>query len=64
MDFPWLYKSRPSWDVLLVSLLLGGTALCVTSLLLSWTLLRRKVVSIGSLKRITWKDVRFYEGPD
>ena len=46
MDFPWLYKSRPSWDVLLVSLLAGGTALCVTSLLLSWRLLRRKAVAI------------------
>lgn len=46
MDFPWLYKSRPSWDILVVSLLAGGTALCVTSLLLTWTLLRRKAVSI------------------
>ena len=46
MDLPWLYKSRPSWDILLVLLLSGGTALCVTSLLLSWTLLRRKAVSV------------------
>lgn len=46
MDFPWLYKSRPSWDILLVSLLAGGAALCFTSLLLSWTLLHRKAVSI------------------
>lgn len=53
MDFPWLYKSRPSWDVLLVFLLAGGMVLCVTSLLLSWTLVRRKAVAIfgGRLKR-------------
>jgi uncharacterized membrane protein len=46
MDFPWLYESRPSWDILLVSLLIGGTALCVTSLWLSWTLLRRKALAV------------------
>lgn len=46
MDFPWLYRSRPSWDILLMALLAGGTALCVTSLLLSWTLLRRKGAAI------------------
>jgi hypothetical protein len=40
MDFPWLYKYRPSWDVLLLLLLTGGTGLCVTSLMLSWNILR------------------------
>ena len=48
MDLPWLYKYRPSWDVLLLLLLTGGTALCVTSLLLSWNVLRvRSAASLG-----------------
>ena len=48
MDFPWLYKYRPSWDVLLLLLLTGGTSLCVTSLLLSWNVLRVRVdASLG-----------------
>lgn len=43
MDFPWLYRHRPAWDILVIVLLLGGTSLCVTSLLLAWGVLRRKV---------------------
>jgi hypothetical protein len=48
MDFPWLYKSRPSWDLLLLLLLAGGSSLCVTSLLLSWNVLR--VMAAASLR--------------
>jgi hypothetical protein len=48
MDFPWLYKYRPSWDVLLLLLLTGGTGLCVTSVRLSWNILRvRAAASLG-----------------
>jgi len=48
MDFPWLYKYRPFWDVLLLLLLTGGTILCVTSLLLAWNVLRvRPAASLG-----------------
>ena len=43
MDLPWLYRHRPAWDILVIVLLLGGTSLCVTSLLLAWSVLRRKV---------------------
>jgi hypothetical protein len=45
LDFPWLYKFRPSWDVLLLLLLIGGTSLCVTSLLLAWNVLRVKAAA-------------------
>jgi hypothetical protein len=45
MDFPWLYKYRPSWDVLLILLLTGGTSLSVTSLLLAWKVLRVKATA-------------------
>jgi hypothetical protein len=43
IDLPWLYRHRPAWDILLIVLLLGGVSLCVTSLLLAWGVLRRKV---------------------
>jgi len=46
MDFPWLYNHRPLWDIVVISLMLGGTALCITSLLLTWRVLKRKVIAI------------------
>jgi PepSY-associated transmembrane protein len=45
MDLPWLYKHRPAWDIVVLTLLLGGISLCVTSLLLAWQVLRRKLFS-------------------
>jgi hypothetical protein len=41
MDFPWLYSHRPIWDIVVLILLTGGGALCVTSLVLAWRVLRR-----------------------
>jgi hypothetical protein len=41
LNFPWLYRYRPLWDVVVISLLSGGCALCVTSLILAWRVLRR-----------------------
>jgi hypothetical protein len=41
MDLPWLYNHRPIWDILVLTCLIGGTALCITSLLLVWSVLRR-----------------------
>ena len=41
INLPILYKHRPAWDVLVLTLLLGGAALSVTSLLLAWGVLRR-----------------------
>ncbi len=43
MDIPWLYRHRPAWDIVVLTLLLGGTSLCITSLLLTWGVLRRKL---------------------
>ena len=36
LNFPWLYNNRPLWDIVVITFMLGGTALCVTSLVLSW----------------------------
>ena len=46
LDFPWLYKYRPLWDIVVISLMLGGTALCGTSLVLTWRVLARKIAVI------------------
>ena len=40
-DFPWLYNYRPLWDIVVITFMLGGTALCVTSLILAWRVLGR-----------------------
>lgn len=39
LDFPWLYDYRPLWDVVVITFMLGGTALGVTSLILAWRVL-------------------------
>jgi hypothetical protein len=46
LNFPWLYKYRPLWDIVVISLLLGGTALTITSLILAWRVLRRKLAGL------------------
>lgn len=46
LDLPWLYRHRPGWDVVVLALMLGGTALSVTSLVIAWRRLRYKVHSV------------------
>lgn len=43
LDFPWLYRHRPLWDIVVGTLLLGGAALCITSTLLAWGVARRNL---------------------
>ena len=43
LDLPWLYRYRPAWDIAVLFLMLGGTGLCVTSVVIAWGRLRRKV---------------------
>lgn len=47
MDFPWLYKHRPAWDIVVIALMTGGLALCITSILLAFGVLRRKAAAIA-----------------
>ena len=60
LDFPWLYNYRPLWDIVVITFMLGGTALCVTSLILAWRLVgsyffaggvQRAGLSAGPLSR-------------
>ena len=41
LDFPWLYNYRPLWDIVVIVFMLGGTGLCVTSLVLAWRVIGR-----------------------
>ena len=41
LDFPWLYNYRPAWDIVMIAFLIGGTALCVTALILAWGVVGR-----------------------
>jgi hypothetical protein len=51
LDFPWLYKHRPLWDIVVLTLLVGGNALCVTSIVLAWRVLTRKVKALAGKPR-------------
>jgi hypothetical protein len=46
LDFPWLYNYRPLWDIVVITLMLGGTALCLTSLVMTWRVLTRKAAAL------------------
>lgn len=48
IDLPWLYSHRPAWDFVVLSLMFGGTALSVTSVVIGWRRLRYKVRSTYS----------------
>jgi hypothetical protein len=43
LNFPWLYNYRPLWDIVVITFMLGGTALCVTSLVLAWRVVGRNL---------------------
>jgi hypothetical protein len=45
LDFPWLYAYRPLWDVVVIIFMAGGTLLCLTSTVLAWRVVKRKVVA-------------------
>jgi hypothetical protein len=51
LDFPWLYNYRPLWDIVVIAFMVGGTALCVTSLVLAWRVLGRKVRGLAPQAR-------------
>lgn len=42
-DLPWLYRNRPAWDGTVLMLMLGGTALTITSVIIGWRRILRKI---------------------
>ena len=48
IDLPWLYRYRPAWDIAVLTLMLGGGALSVTSVIIGWRRLRKRIRSISA----------------
>lgn len=48
IDLPWLYRNRPAWDVTVLALMLGGLSLSVTSVVIGWRRLCKKVGRLRS----------------
>lgn len=46
INLPWLYRHRPAWDIVVLTLMLGGTSLSLTSVIIGWRLLRRKATEL------------------
>ena len=51
LNFPWLYNYRPLWDIVVITLMLGGTALCVTSIVMTWRVLARRIAALIRVRR-------------
>jgi type IV secretory pathway VirB2 component (pilin) len=47
LNFPFLYNHRPLWDIVVIAFMLGGTGLSITSLVLGWRVLGRKLKRIA-----------------
>jgi len=43
LNFPWLYDYRPLWDIVVITFMLGGLALSLTSLTLAWRAIGRTI---------------------
>jgi len=50
LDLPWLYANRPSWDLVVIVPMLGGCALCITSVWIAWLRVRRKAMQMQTPK--------------
>jgi len=46
INFPWLYNHRPAWDIVVLALMTGGAALSITSVIIGWSFISRKVYSV------------------
>jgi hypothetical protein len=52
LSFPFLYNHRPLWDIVVITFMVGGTALCVTSLVLAWRVLGRKLKRVKTVSDV------------
>jgi hypothetical protein len=43
LNFPFLYNHRPLWDIVVITFMVGGTALSMTSLILAWRAIGKKL---------------------
>jgi hypothetical protein len=56
IDLPWLYKHRPAWDIFVLLMMCGGTALCVTSVVIGWRRLGKKVSLRRAAQRLSLRE--------
>lgn len=53
LDFPFLYRHRPLWDIVVIALSIGGIALSVTPLASAWRRLRRSARRLAAPRTST-----------
>jgi hypothetical protein len=58
LNFPSLYNHRPLWDIVMITFMVGGTALSVTSLVLAWRAVGKKLRQILSARKVTTRPER------
>lgn len=58
LDFPFLYYRRPSWDIVIVGLSIGGIVLSVTTLIPSYRRLRRHMKRLVSRPEVVRAETR------
>ena len=51
LNFPVLYNRRPLWDIVVITFMVGGTALSMTSLVLAWRALGKKLRQVVSVRQ-------------
>jgi hypothetical protein len=51
LNFPWLYNHRPLWDIVVITFMVGGTALCLTALVLAWRAVGKKLRQVSRGRR-------------
>jgi hypothetical protein len=49
LDFPFLYYRRPLWDIVVITLSIGGVLLTIASVAPAWRRLRRHVIRLRTL---------------
>ena len=52
LDFPFLYRRRPAWDIVTVGLSVGGILLTLTTMLPAWRRLRRRARELSPSRAI------------
>jgi hypothetical protein len=51
LNFPFLYNHRPLWDIVVITFMIGGTVLSMTSLILAWRAIGKKLRQIVSVRQ-------------
>jgi len=62
LNFPWLYNHRPLWDIVVITFMICGTALSMTSLILAWRAIGKKLRQLaGNRQRIPRREIQVTE---